>query len=157
MARMTSRWDRVRRVGRWATHGLLYPLLALIVIVFVGAGMPAAIDAAQGEGRAGTFTAEDRSCAPVRLGGEQCSWYGSFVSSDGVVRLTGVLLDVDTPQRAGDQEAVLYQGETDPPKVYPAEGSRDWLWGLALLVLAGGYLAWSGWRVLRTRAPAPAG
>ena len=113
--------------------------------------MPAAVDAAQGEGRAGTFIAAHRSCAPTRFGGESCSWYGTFDSADGSRRVADVLLDADTPQSVGDRVAVLSEGESDPPKVYLAQGSRDWLWGGLVLLASLGYLGWGIWRVVRRR------
>lgn len=151
MRAVANRWDDARRVGRRVTYGCLLPLCALFTIIFVGMGMPAAINAARGEGQVGTFIAEHRSCAPMRYGGESCSWYGTFETADGSRRVGDVFLDTDSPRSVGDRVAVLYEGETDPPKVYLADGSRDWLWGLALLCGAVGYLAWGGWRLLRGR------
>jgi hypothetical protein len=127
------------------------PLCALFTIVVVGVAMPAALDAAKGEGQAGTFVAERRSCSPTKYGGESCSWYGAFEAADGSRRVADVLLNTDTPRQVGERVAVLYEGQTDPPKVYLAEGSRDWLWGVLLLLASFGYLSWGIWRLLRRR------
>ncbi len=142
--------DRAWLFARRAPHGCLFPLLALFTIVFVGTGLPEAIKAARGEGEAGTFVAERRECSPTRSWGETCSWEGGFRSADGFVSVDDVLLDTDTPRHVGDRLAVLYGGEADPPKVYLAEGSEDWLYGLFLVGGAAGYLAWGGWRLLRS-------
>jgi hypothetical protein len=157
MTTVAKWWDEARRVGRRITYGHLLPLCALFTITVVGMGLPAAINAAQGEGQAGTFIAEHRSCAPMRFGGESCSWYGTFESADDSVRVADVLLNTDSPQSVGDRVAVLYEGESDPPKVYLADGSTDWLWGLVLLLGGIGYLAWGGWRLLRSRTRGAAG
>lgn len=149
-----------RLVARRAPHGCLFPLLAVFTIFVVGTGLPEAITAARGEGQAGTFVAERRECSPTRSWGEACSWYGSFLGADGVARVDDVLLDSEAPRQVGDRLAVLYEGETDPPKVYLAEGSKDWLYGLVLVGGAAGYLAWGGRRLLRSRAasrPTPEG
>jgi hypothetical protein len=144
-------WEASWRFGRRVTYGIVLPLCALFTIIFVGLGMPAAINAAQGEGQAGTFVAERRSCSPTKYGGESCSWYGAFESDDDSRRVADVLLDADSPQQVGEGVAVLYEGPTDPPKVYLAEGSRDWLWGVLLLFASFGYLTWGVWRLLRRR------
>ncbi len=67
------------------------------------------------------------------------------------VTVTEVLLDADVPDRPGDEVPVLYEGPGSVPKVYLAEGSKDWLWGLLLMGMSLGYLAWGTWWLLRRR------
>jgi hypothetical protein len=124
-----------------------WPLIALAFLVLSLDALPESIRAARGEGLPGTFLAEREECS--RRG---CAWYGSFVSDDRMVSLDDVLLDVGGPEDLGVEVRVLYEGETDPPKVYLAEGSRDWQ--LVALGLLGsvGFLLWWLWIVSRLQA-----
>jgi hypothetical protein len=144
-----KRWQASRRLGSRISYGIVLPLCSLFTIIVVGTGMPDAINAAQGDGQAGTFVAERRSCEPTRYGGESCSWYGVFEGADGSVQIDDVLLDSDSPEHVGDRVGVLYEGQTDPPVVYLSQGSRDWLWGVLALLASFGYLTWGGWRLFR--------
>jgi hypothetical protein len=126
--------------------GVLLPLVAGYVLIAAGLALPSAVRAASGEGLSGTFVAQVQDCG--RYG---CSWDGTFTSSDGSVRLEDVVLDADAPRRRSDRVATLYEGQTDPPQVYLAEGSRAWMWSLAALLMSAGYLAWGGWWLLRGR------
>ena len=127
-------------------YGVLLPLVAVLVLILAAAGLPEAVQAARGEGQAGTFTAQRQEC--TRHG---CSWYGTFTSDDGSVRLPDVLLDGLEAQR-GDRVPALFEGETNPPLVYLAEGSREWVYVLLLMLGSAGYLAWCAWWLVRRRA-----
>jgi hypothetical protein len=144
-----SRWGTVCRTGTRLTYGVLLPSVAVYVLIAAGLALPAAVRAGYGEGLSGTFVAQVQHCG--RYG---CSWDGTFMSRDGSVRLEDVVLDADAPRRAGDRVATLYEGQTDPPQVYLAEGSRAWTWNLVALLMSAGYLAGGGWWLLRGRRTA---
>jgi hypothetical protein len=144
-----SRWEAVARTGARLTYGVLLPVVAGYALIAAGVALPATVRAAHGEGLSGTFVGQIQHC-----GRHGCSWEGTFGSGDGSVRLDGVVLDTDVPREVGDRVATLYEGQTDPPQVYLAQGSRAWLWALAAVLMSAGYLTWCAWWLLRGRRTA---
>ncbi len=119
------------------------PAVALYMVSLTPSAWEATRAAARGEGQRGTFVAEREDCE--RSG---CSWYGRYVSEDGTTRFDDVLIDAG-PSRVGDSIPALYEVQTDPPKVYTADGSKDWVWVLLLASMAASYLAGCGFLILR--------
>lgn len=132
------------RISHLVTYGVLLPLCALIALVFTAVSLPSSVRAAHGEGLAGTFTAEREQCGPRG----RCNWYGSYVSDDGSVRFDDVLLDGLRADR-GDRVPALYEGQDDPPLVYSADGSKEWIGVVICMLIAAGYLVWCAWWLVR--------
>lgn len=129
---------------RVAVYDYLMPLCAVFVLVLASFEIPASVRAARGEGQAGTFTAEHQVCGKGKYGG--CSWYGTFVSADGSVRVEHAHLNLDVAH-VGDTVPVLYEDD-HTAKVYLA-GSADLRWDALFLLGSAGYLTWWGWRLVR--------
>jgi hypothetical protein len=96
--------------------------------------LPAAVRAARGEGTEGLFSATRRDCSA--RGG--CAYYGTWTANrPGTAVVRDVLMDEWPPDLPlGSVMPALYFGETDPPVVYPADGSTEWM--LILLAAPGG-------------------
>jgi hypothetical protein len=122
----------------WAS---LWFIPATALLLFVGAALDLgpARRAARGEGIHGTFTATRPACGK----GPGCSWHGDFVSDDGALRLTDVLIDdgdKDVVDRVGQTVTAIYAGRGSTPTVYPAEGSDGWV--IAAWIFASGVLVY---------------
>lgn len=131
-------WFHEPRWIRWWWR-LLPPLLAAIVLLYGVQDAGPSWRAARGDGTPGTFTIEE-----VQRSRGGCSWRGDFASDDGRIRRADVTLDEcreDVP--VGSDVRAIDVGSR--AAVYPAEGSRQVLIVLVLLVASvvvlAGYLA----------------
>ncbi|WP_431871544.1 hypothetical protein [Nocardiopsis eucommiae] len=135
-------------------------LLLAAALAHVGlSALDQGLRAARGEGAPGVFTAADLTC--VRHPGHtSCACHGSFVPDSG-----GAPRSVDL-HAAGAGTCLV--GEPVPAtdagaahRVYGPDGSREWLFALALLGISlaapvGQALLWTRWLRGRSR-PTPAG
>ncbi|MFC0007874.1 LapA family protein [Micromonospora siamensis] len=143
------------RSGSWVTAAFFWLLGPLVIVFCLGGGILGvgpAWRAQFGEGTTGTFTADRTEC---RKG---CLIYGDFVSADGGVSRSDVLL-LDGPERMdpGATEPAKYTGGES--SVYSTSGGASWLWvlGMALVgaVVAVGWLAFGiSWLRARRRRSA---
>ncbi len=107
--------------------GALLLLLALPNVVPV-------VRAARADGDPGAFVAEQLSCIG-HLGHEACSWFGTFRSHGTSEVKANVYLygsDRDT-LRPGQQVPAVDTGRTG--RVYPPDGSNEWVLTAGLLVI----------------------
>ncbi|MFE9246332.1 hypothetical protein [Nocardiopsis sp. NPDC006938] len=126
-------------------------------LAYVGlAGVAQGMRAARGEGVQGTFTADDLSC--VRHPGHtSCVCAGTFAANDG-----GPARNVDLHAagpatcRVGEPVPATDAGASS--RVYGPDGSREWLFGAALVAVslavpATQALLWARWARGRRRGP----
>lgn len=119
--------NRFARLGRCfgaAAGWALVPVVLCFFAVVLYQGLEPEWRASRGEGVRGTFTAGERSCSYTR-GGPVCSWSGSFISDDAVIRFSDVLSDDDPSHWVpGSTDTAVWEGELDAVVVYrPGDGS----------------------------------
>jgi hypothetical protein len=93
----------------WASLWFI-PATALLILVGAALDLGPARRASGGEGIPGTFTATRPVCGT----GPGCSWHGDFLSDDGTLRLTDVLID-DGADHAGQTVEAIYAGRGSVP------------------------------------------
>jgi hypothetical protein len=110
-------------------------VLAAMAVVGAALGLVPAIEAANGQGTAGTFVVGNQQCIRPRGG---CGWSGTFQSQDGVT-VQHVTYDGTLPAGAGGGSSVpaIYPSGGSHI-VYPPHGSHAWVDDLVLMVLIGG-------------------
>lgn len=113
----------------------MVPALAAVTLFFGLQDIGPAWSAAHGGGRLGKFAAAERSCSTGKI--TTCGFFGTYVSDDGIVRLSRVWLD-EPPRRlqVGDTIPVVYAGGRSRPTVYAADRSTEWLFIGGLVVVA---------------------
>jgi hypothetical protein len=115
--------------------------IAVMAVVTAATGLISAINAASGQGKAGTFIVGNQPCI-ARRGG--CAWPGAFRSGDGVtmnVEYVGTL-----PAGAGGGGSIpAIEPAGASHMVYPPHGSRAWIDDLLLVLLAGGVVGLLLW------------
>ena len=146
-ARLRAIWRGASRVGK-ALLSVMYLVLAVFALVIVLVELPGSMRAARNEGVPGTFTAVRKACSPPGRGGGGCSSFGDFVSRDGTIRLTDVVYEGD-PGNVGDSVPAQYVGGVDPVIINEFD-SKEWMYLVAIGIGAAGYLAYRGWRLIRT-------
>jgi predicted lipid-binding transport protein (Tim44 family) len=106
--------------------------LVVMLIVAASTGLISAIQAAGGEGVAGTFIVQQQTCA----GRVICNWMGTFRYRDGA--------EVRNLAYGGVLPAAVTPGSSIPARepagshyVYPLHGSRKWLSDVGLMLLCG--------------------
>jgi uncharacterized membrane protein YcjF (UPF0283 family) len=126
--------DAARRHRREFRHIGLAVGGALVVMVIVAAstGLISAVEAASGQGVAGTFIVTGQTCA----GRVVCNWMGTFRYRDGV--------EVRNLAYGGVLSPAVPPGSHIPARepagshyVYPLHGSRKWLSDVGLMLLCG--------------------
>lgn len=148
-------WERARAVGR----GIFYISMGLATVVFVGLGVAAAMDAADGQPVIwGTYTEQD--CEPATRG---CDSIGRWVSDDGTIVRERTRLDgspgLDGTVRASFQpEGRL--NDTDNNIVHTETFSSAGLWfpWVGALLTVGAAVGYGyKWRGERTERKVRAG
>jgi ferric-dicitrate binding protein FerR (iron transport regulator) len=116
--------------------------IAAMAVVAGALGLVPAIEAAGGQGRAGTFIVGSQVCVNRRGG---CGWSGTFKSPDGVT-VQHVTYDGTLPAYAGDGSSIpAIEPAGASHIVYPPHGSRAWIDDLVLMVLVGGVIGLLLW------------
>lgn len=105
-----------------------------MAVVAGASGLVPAIDAASGQGAAGTFVAGNKPCIRYRGG---CAWSGTFRSRNGGT-VQHVAYDGTLPADAGGGSGVPAIESGGSHLVYPPHSSLAWVSDLLLMVLAGG-------------------
>lgn len=132
----------------WLFCWVLFPLLAVVAVIFSVRDIGPEVDAALGGGRHGTFVATDESCG--RYPGT-CGFYGTYGSDDGQLHLSRVWLgEPPSDMRIGASAEVTYTSAGSPTVVYRAHGSYQWLFSFGFLV-AGTTVLTVWYRALRKR------
>lgn len=132
-------------------------LLLAALAAYVGvAGLDQSLRAARGEGVPGTFTATSLSCVQ-HPGHESCTCSGTFRPGTGEAD-RNVQLHAAGHDTCREGEPVPAVDAGAANRVYGPDGSREWLFSLALLagataVCAGVPLAWARWARARSRRP----
>lgn len=111
----------------------------MLMLVIGVIDIPVAAAAAPGEGIPGAFTSKRSECYR-----SSCSFYGTFVSDDGTVKVEDALID-DGVEIVGESVPAQYVEGSRVDKVYQRH-SRDWVWLGLLLARSVAYLA--GWGLL---------
>lgn len=131
-----------RSVGHWVVS----PLIAAVLVVYAGIGLPPAISVALGHGTHGSFTAEQFT-ASGRVSGSNRgsgSWTGTFTSADNARVIKDVPYDGSLPGAVpGTEVPALYLGGD----AYAAHGSKEWLSDLLVLILGVAILIGWCWQV----------
>jgi hypothetical protein len=134
-AETQRRRRRLRRLSIAVAGGV-----AALAIAALSFGLIPAINAARGEGIAGTFVVGHQVCS-ARSG---CQWVGTFQASQGTM-ITGVAYGGSLP--AGDgQGSVIparYPGGSD--QVYAPHGSHTWVIDLLATLAIGAAVAAALW------------
>jgi hypothetical protein len=107
-------------------------LAAMAVVAFL-VGLVSAIDAARGDGTAGTFVVKSEVC--IRRAG--CTWTGTFRPPDGDSVPALAYTDVVPPAAPRGMSIPVIE----PPGsdyVYPRHDSLRWISDLAIMVVVGG-------------------
>jgi hypothetical protein len=137
-----ARDQAVRRRRGELRHLLIVAagIVAAMAVVAGTLGLVPAIQAASGQGVAGTFVV-GQPCT-FRRG---CEWTGTFQSPDGP-SVQHVSYDGSLPFGAGDGSSIpaIYPGGS-AHVVYPPRGSHAWIYDLFLMLLVGaavGALLW---------------
>ncbi len=128
---------RARRPSRVTSAALL---AVACLCLYVGLNnLGPALRAATASGVAGTFTAERLDCVR-HPGHETCTWSGRFRAVDGPAERPGVALygSGRGALRAGQSVPALDVGNAG--RVYRPQGSREWIFTLALVVAGYGLL-----------------
>jgi hypothetical protein len=116
--------------------------VAAMAVVAGALGLVPAIEAASGQGTAGTFIVGSEVCVNHRGG---CGWSGTFQSPDGVT-VQHVTYDGTLPANAGGGSNIpAIEPAGASHIVYPPHGSGAWIDDLVLMVLVGavvGFLLW---------------
>jgi hypothetical protein len=107
----------------------IWPLLSvaavgLILLLLSVPNLAPAIRAARADGVRGTFVAGHVTCTQ-HPGHELCYWYGTFRSRDDVRRDVYLYGSGRESLRTGQRVAALDVGR--PARVYPPNGSREWI------------------------------
>jgi hypothetical protein len=129
----------------WALGYLLVPVASVFILISTSGSIGGAWDAAHGGGLLGTLQVQREACSSHAVGGNQCTGlYGSFQSDDGTVSLPSAFLDgIPAGSGPGSDVRVRFAGQRDPPIVYKARGSHEWLLIAAfMLVGAAGLIMW---------------
>lgn len=99
----------------------IWPLLALLFIIWITPEAGPAWQAAHGRGTLGTLTVEHQDC-----GKAECTQRGPFVSTDAKLTFPEArLTEPDLVMDPGQHIQVLYEG--DAPQVFRADGSHRWI------------------------------
>jgi len=155
---VTGAWeDAARRRRREFRHLVIVAAgaIAAMAVVAGAVGLVPAIEAASGQGTAGTFIVGNQPCF-LRRGG--CAWSGMFRWPDGAT-VQHVSYDGTLPAGAGGGSSIpaIYPGGA-AHVVYPPHGSRAWLSDLLMMVLIGGLAGFLLWlSPLGTRGREPHG
>ena len=107
-------------------------LVAMAVVAFL-VGLASAIEAARGDGTAGTFTVKSEVCA--RRAG--CMWIGTFRAPDGDSVPAQAYTDV-VPLSTSPGTSIRVIEPPGSDYVYPLHGSLRWISDLAIMVVVGG-------------------
>ncbi len=142
---VTGAWDSAASQRRSQVRHLgivLGGTLVAMALVAVFNGLVPAIEAANGHGTAGTFTAGSQPCISRRVG---CRWSGTFRSADGVT-LRHVAYDGTLPAGDGGGSSVpaVFPGGA-VHVVYPRGSSRAWITDVLVMVLVGGIVGFLLW------------
>jgi hypothetical protein len=116
--------------------------IAAMAIVAGATGLIPALEAASGQGKAGTFVVGTQACLPHKGG---CAWSGTFRSPGGAL-VQHVNYDGTLPAGAGGGSSIpaIYPGGA-AHVVYPPRGSHAWLSDLLEMVLAGAFVGFLLW------------
>lgn len=116
--------------------------IAAMAVVAAALGLVPAIEAASGQGTAGTFVVGSQVCVNHRGG---CGWSGTFQSPDGVT-VQHVTYDGTLPANAGGGSSIpAIEPAGASHIVYPPHGSGAWIDDLVLMVLVGGVVGFLLW------------
>ena len=109
-------------------------IIAAMAVVAGAVGLVSAIQAASGQGPAGTFVVGNKPCIRYRGG---CAWSGTFRSRDGGT-VQHVAYDGTLPAGAGGGSSIPAIEPGGSHIAYPPHGSHAWVFDLMLMVLVGG-------------------
>lgn len=146
--------SRLRKSSR--EHSAVAAIVAgVLLLVLGGTKLPQAVRLASGPAAPGTYLVQDSSPSCGRNHRVPCfSRTGEFVSDDGTVTRTGVLLQrIQNPVKYGDRVRAFDVGE--PGEVFTYEGNRSWPFGIPVGLgllgsLALGFGSWRLWRWWRS-------
>jgi hypothetical protein len=143
---VTGAWDAAaRRRRREFRHLVIVAAgaMAAMAVVAAAVGLVSAIEAAGGQGAAGTFVVGNQPCLRYRGG---CAWSGTFQSRDGNI-VQHVAYDGTLPADAGGGSSVpaIQPGGSGSHVVYPPHGSHAWVSDLLLMALVGGIVGLLLW------------
>lgn len=121
--------------------GLLLVIAALLLYVSLP-NLGHVIRAARADGEPGVFTAQHVECVQ-HPGHESCTWSGTFRSRGGgeAVQTTYYGAGRDS-MRPGEKRRAVDVGF--PGRVYSPDGSREWIFTVALLLAGFGLLGYLG-------------
>jgi hypothetical protein len=134
--RRVDRWRAAdQRVGGvlWATIWWVgVPIFALVMLYFASQDIGGAWRASRGSGAPGTLTT-----SAVRCGRYHCGASGTFVSDSGTIVVPNAFLDeAGAHPHVGQVYRVRYERGRQPPVVYAAKGSHEWIIILGFLIVA---------------------
>lgn len=137
-------WDAAaRRRRREIKHLAIVAAGAIAVMALIGTvlGLGPAIEAANGQGAAGTFMPGHQPCL-IRKGG--CVWSGTFRLRDGQI-VQNVAYAGTLPPGAAGGGGIPAIEPGGSHLVYPPHNSRTWLEDLLLMLLIGGVVGLMLW------------
>ena len=114
--------------------------VAAMAVVASAVGLVSAIEAASGQGAAGTFVVGSHQCFVSR----GCAWSGMFLPRDGSA-VQHVVYDGTLPPGTGGGSNVPAVESGGSHIVYPPHGSHAWVSDLLLMVLVGGVVGFLLW------------
>ncbi|XRQ14976.1 hypothetical protein ACN3XK_30075 [Actinomadura welshii] len=134
-----GRGTAARRSARRSPSGFTVTVastVAFVLLFYTVPNVAAVWRAARADGTPGAFTAERVECVR-HPGHESCTWYGSFAAAGGAeARGTSMYGAGRGDLSAGERVPAIDVGRSS--RVYPPDGSREWIpTGLALLAAAG--------------------
>jgi hypothetical protein len=140
----SARDEASRRHRREFRHLVIVAagVIAAMAVVGGALGLVPAIQAASGQGTAGTFIVGYQPCLSRKAG---CPWSGTFRSPHGAA-VQHVNYDGTLPTGAGDGSSIpaIYPGGGSHV-VYPPRGSDAWVFDLLLMALVGGVVGLLLW------------
>lgn len=146
--RATARaWELASRRRRLEFKHLVIAVLsglAVMAVVAAALGFVPAIEAANGNGTAGTFVATSYSCGR-RIG---CRWLGTFQAGGGVVQTVIYEGSLPTGTEPGSRIPARYPGDG---QAYALHGSHTWALDLIPMLLISSVFAFLVWLIAASR------